>query len=460
MIDVYGAEVFARGNMLEREIISICVRLILVLTVFIPAQNSMVKTDDSIELARQYWEEAIKAKGGRDNLYKVESLALSQVRSNGYLCYDLYVFPDRSWNWLDQRPAPFGIRALSIDFEKGVSYSSTTLGKGIPKIGDLTKYDSHNYTNAPQLHYLLETKWLAPKPIKGYTGVIGSRKANIVEVKISKYRVAVYLDQETHLPFLFSYYPDDGKLEFHYEAADYREVNNVLIPHKVWKVDREYPTRMNIEINPAYDPMIFSRPPSLDAGAEQWRKTGSRPALTPNPANDSSVTLSSDQIAKAIKNLESSDKETVDWAIRELIHGGRQVVPALIPVLQSSNRLLRYRAAVTIGKIDERNPILAPVYADLLLDSQLGDRERQSAAFGLSHCDKGISILIDLLSHNDPIVKRCVIFAFDDLTEGSEIPPQVEKALPLLRELSHDKDRIVREMAREVLGQIGNQFKR
>jgi hypothetical protein len=57
-------------------------------------------------------------------------------------------------------------------------------------------------------------------------------------------------------------------------------------------------------------------------------------------------------------------------------------------------------------------------------------------------------------------MRRCVIFAFDDLTERREIPGQIEKALPVLRELTRDKDEVARKMAKEVLEQIGNNFKR
>jgi len=46
------------------------------------------------------------------------------------------------------------------------------------------------------------------------------------------------------------------------------------------------------------------------------------------------------------------------------------------------------------------------------------------------------------------------------LTERREIPRQIEKALPALRELTRDKDEVVRKMAKEVLEQIGNNFKR
>jgi hypothetical protein len=74
--------------------------------------------------ARALWEKAIIAKGGRDQLYTVNSFVLSYqetVRNflgiavhRGFV-ERLYVFPDKSWGWDDGLPPPFRLSIRSVD---------------------------------------------------------------------------------------------------------------------------------------------------------------------------------------------------------------------------------------------------------------------------------------------------------------------------------------------------------
>jgi HEAT repeat protein len=79
---------------------------------------------------------------------------------------------------------------------------------------------------------------------------------------------------------------------------------------------------------------------------------------------------------------------------------------------------------------------------------------RQNAAFGLMWSEAGIAMLRNLLKHPQVLVRRCVIFAFDAITELTEIPAGVKPAIPILKELLTDDDEVVRRMAKEVLEQI------
>src|SRR5947208_11086898 len=65
--------------------------------------------------ARELWERAITAKGGRERLYAVNNLQISirdSVWQKGkrapYIEEDLYVSPNKSWEWNDQRETIFG----------------------------------------------------------------------------------------------------------------------------------------------------------------------------------------------------------------------------------------------------------------------------------------------------------------------------------------------------------------
>ena|SRR5215475_15556776 len=61
------------------------------------------KADASVERARQLWEMAIAAKSGREKLYQVKGLAITDQRA-GYPQVDLYVFPDKFFSWSDAKP--------------------------------------------------------------------------------------------------------------------------------------------------------------------------------------------------------------------------------------------------------------------------------------------------------------------------------------------------------------------
>ena len=141
-------------------------------------------------------------------------------------------------------------------------------------------------------------------------------------------------------------------------------------------------------------------------------------------------------------------------AERELISASDRAIPALTEALKSTSRDLRGFAAATLLEINKGNEVAIRTMRDLLLDPQEGPQGRQNAAFRLMWSDQGIDILTGLLKHPDTIVRRCVIFAFDELTELTEIPKQVNKAIPIIRELLKDNDEVVRGMAEEVLEQI------
>jgi hypothetical protein len=66
--------------------------------------------------ANELWEQAIVAKGGRQQLYGVSSLVMSYqetvrnflgIAVHRGIVERLYVFPDKSWGWDDGLPPPF-----------------------------------------------------------------------------------------------------------------------------------------------------------------------------------------------------------------------------------------------------------------------------------------------------------------------------------------------------------------
>src|ERR1044071_4698879 len=93
--------------------------------------------DDNRQEAERLWELAIAAKGGRDRLYGVKNLQLSirekvryLIRRLSFIEEDLYVFPGKSWEWNDQRPAIFGFSLRIYNEDQDINFWYTDHGKG------------------------------------------------------------------------------------------------------------------------------------------------------------------------------------------------------------------------------------------------------------------------------------------------------------------------------------------
>src|SRR5258705_4079770 len=71
-------------------------------------QDSIGKAVGYRKEAERIWELAIQAKGGRERLYSVNNMVISSFGKNIRL-EDFFIFPDRSWSWVDQRPSVFGL---------------------------------------------------------------------------------------------------------------------------------------------------------------------------------------------------------------------------------------------------------------------------------------------------------------------------------------------------------------
>lgn len=84
---------------------------------------------------------------------------------------------------------------------------------------------------------------------------------------------------------------------------------------------------------------------------------------------------------------------------------------------------------------------------------------RRKAAFALAVLPEGIRALTALMADKDSFIPQTAVFPFDDITEtlADRTPGEIQsvkEALPALIRARQDKDRIVREVADEVLDQI------
>jgi len=61
---------------------------------------------NSLERAKELWEMAIAAKGGREKLHQVGNLVFA---GEGGTLVHFWVFPDKYFSWVDTRPSVFGL---------------------------------------------------------------------------------------------------------------------------------------------------------------------------------------------------------------------------------------------------------------------------------------------------------------------------------------------------------------
>lgn len=422
-------------------------------TLKIYAQSGSQRDDSSVARARELWELAIEAKGGREKLYQVWSLARSDDEGASV---DFMVFPDRFFRWADTRPSKLGLIVEMFNFERNFGY--TIFGDNPPDVRrkDHLNSAARSRLREPQLYYLLETKWFKPELLNAYRDKINGKPVDVVEVRVSgfgnPFRYKVFLDEKAHLPVRIGILSDErnGEMFDWVDLGDYRDNAGIKVPTAIggqgaWN-------KVLLEINPDYNPQVFEREPDTKAGPFQWRPAGKK--FIPTPSVQASPPLTAEEIARYIKDLESKDRERVMNAGRELIRAGHQAVPALADALKSSNSDLRFFAAAALLAINQENEAAIQAMRSLLLDSSQMPDSRQSAAFRLMWGAKGRAELIGLMKHPDTVVRRCVIFAFDEMTELTEIPAQVMQAVPVLKQLLKDKDEVVRGMAEEVLEQI------
>ena len=225
--------------------------------------------------ARALWEQAIIAKGGRDQLYSVNSLVLSYretVRNflgivvHRGIVETLYVFPDKLWGWDDGLPPPFRRSILSVDLERNVRCSVS--GSGTPVCGPAKQRGGSASENEGLLQaqylYLMETRWVRPIPVDVTKS---ESKFDVLHTRLGDKRIDYFLDRKTHLPMRVAVFNGNrDKPTLTAEFSDYVRVGAIQMPGKQKR------TRISLQINPAYDESIFTRLPSLTAGPHAWQR--------------------------------------------------------------------------------------------------------------------------------------------------------------------------------------------
>ncbi len=238
------------------------------------------------------WEQAIGAKGGRDRLAGIRSVAILEKAgfkrptlpemAVGRVDQIVCELPDAWWEFLDYRPGQMGYSVRVVNARTGLGWAS----QGGPA-SPLRRPDTHTAFRLRQLQYVyfLETRWVQPTPLRASRVQHGSKSADRVETEIEGDLVVFDLDTNTHLPVRIETVHkitlkpprpgmSPGEQKYVYELDGYHEVAGIQVPGRV-TISGD-PAEARVEINPDYDPLIFTRPPPADTTIDSWRKQADR----------------------------------------------------------------------------------------------------------------------------------------------------------------------------------------
>jgi hypothetical protein len=183
------------------------------------------------------------------------------------------------------------------------------------------------------------------------------------------------------------------------------------------------------------------------------------PAVAQQPPN-------ADQIRKLIAQSHSRDLKASNEANEVLSKLDKTSLPALLSVLKDGQPCEQVESARLILDLDPKNAEIVRVMTDVTRGASLRtlfhlEEEmmcRRSAAYILVRSSEGIRVLTHLLKEGDVWEKQTAIFALDDLTESTDYPaaiiPAMKEIIPEIAKAAKAKDRVLSEMADEVLGQI------
>ena len=220
--------------------------------------------------AGEIWERLIEAKGGRENLARIESLLVKgdefywRGLSRDHLTARmLFRFPDFTWSWFDYGNSIFPVSVTQSYADTGIRIRDE--GVGLNK----DKSDYHPWQQVPVL--LLETRWMRPV----LESCSSSEGTTTLTVRFSQipYPFVYYVAGQSWRPHKVEIVEPTAKDV--YTLSDYRIVDRIMMPTRMISRYGILPAlnlRLAYEINPDYDPALPNKDPSVASGPDAWRR--------------------------------------------------------------------------------------------------------------------------------------------------------------------------------------------
>lgn len=234
-------------------------------------------SEDTATQARELWEKALAAKGGRERLRKIKNLYVAADQGRGDRYLEFTVFPDYHFGLGYDASRELTVVEVT-NATKDISWWQPQGHDNNPR-----KYNDDDAYEIllPQFLYLMVSHYLDPVPLRVRKQWMGLKRVEVVETDANGWRIDYYLDSKTHLPVrvVLPLGPRErakGTMDHIVTLSDYAAVDGVLMPHKAthaftFNSPRKGTDLLTFEINADYDPEIFEKGPTDKTGAYAWR---------------------------------------------------------------------------------------------------------------------------------------------------------------------------------------------
>jgi len=243
------------------------------------AQTSSAATaeKDKVE-AQRLWDEVIRMKGGRDRLRNVHSLLVTSSDRNTPYWSELYVFPDKYWEWIKDTPRPRGTAPMPSTTVRNddLAFCFWLDGNFLVKC----KPEDTSYTVQENGFLLLETASQPFEPVRVTRGRFDKQVVEIIETRFHKHRIDFSVEAESLMVLKVSDYGADWEKDpetVEYVFKDYVDIDGIKMPlSKGWlefgktKLDGSW-VHYSYEFNVNYDPDIFLHAPSAHS-FDGWKR--------------------------------------------------------------------------------------------------------------------------------------------------------------------------------------------
>lgn len=245
------------------------------------AQTREVSTGEQLE-AERIWNLVVKAKGGQERLSGVDNMLVETTlgvlitRGKKHITRrtSLDVFPNKSWDYSDERPSVFGVTQLMLNYDNMTTYF------GVPDVGErrVEQIESrHREWKGRQnglIMLLLGGKWLKPKLLRSESTKIDSTKVYRIETEFDGRRVDFFIDKRSNLPIRVSFHNfglDNQSRIMSVSLSDYSETSRIMMPRTSFISGNSVPQNMTFHFNVEYDREIFVKPPT-DPTPDSWKR--------------------------------------------------------------------------------------------------------------------------------------------------------------------------------------------
>ena len=249
------------------------------------------------------WERVIRAKGGREKLHAVSTLAWSIDGPKLNSAPDVIgaerlefveAYPDRYWLWMDYRPGSMGFHAEVWNAQKRFWFQSNRGGKAhsIPW-SSAAEWARRRDRTKHGLVFLLETSFVAPTLTKARTEGDSIYLEGTAPQFIS---VTYTIDTATYLPRRIAVTPEAAPewgplppaLTTEYVIRRYSAIDGIQMPTVI-----DGYGEVRFTINPAVDQKLFETPPDGVTSRDEWKKYLRGISLSHRPAARPAMSIKS-----------------------------------------------------------------------------------------------------------------------------------------------------------------------